>query len=735
MRERFLTLGCLLALVTLVAVFFGPTLWGGCSLVPTDILHELMLPYSNSVQHPRVQNHYTNDVLIEDYPWAVFWQQTVRAGQLPLWNPYIVGGHLHVALSMPALFSPFKLLLLLGSAERALSLTIILQFAIAALSMFAFLRELGRSRMAAFLGGAVWALNSAFLMWYWRAPSIFCLTPLVLLLLDRSARRGSWSCAWAAGGVLGIAFLSGNIQAGAHLGFLCAVYAAVCVRWRGPEQNRNIWPRLALALAMGGLIAAVHWLPTLEALPRDAYAATTARGPTASVRHTLLGLPMLITFVFPALTGSTETFDLLKVSGAGRGDFTGYIGVVPFGLALVAALASRQRRTRSWLGIIATVLLIIFFTPLVKYLYHRFFIIVVFALAALAAEGTDLVLTATEEQRKAVRRAMYVMAALCATMLLAVMFAQTLIAWKRHAISAAALRYVLTRAESYAWGFKREWFIERTAWFLDEYRVTNPQFWLPALCGISIALAWRARERRQLGMTAFGALLVLATLADVWTLGRPLVPQVDLRRYPLTVSHPTLAPMEQDKDLFRVYRWGPKADFLFRPNLLLVDSLQDLWGNFSLSPPTVESLPSIQANESPNRLLDLQNVKYVLRGISQSLPPERFELLAEADGVRAYRNRHCLPRAWWTPRAEVITNRAKMLRRMRDESFNPRAVVLLEEPAAETMASNGAAQVKVTCYTPLRVDVRVQAEQDGWLVLADTWDSGLGVARCVRTAR
>jgi hypothetical protein len=695
-KDRLRTLGCLLALVALVAAFFGPTLWGGCSLVPTDVLHEIMLPYSASVQIPRVQNHYTSDALVEDYPWALFWQQTVRAGQLPLWNPYILGGHLHLALSMPALFSPFKLLLLLGSAERAFSLAIVLQFVIAALSMFAFLRALGRSRTAAFLGGAVWALNSSLLMWYWRAPAIFCLAPLVLLLLE----RGTWASAFAAGGTLGIAFLSGNIQAGAQLGLLCIGYALGGVRRGEPEHNRNIALRMVLALALGALIAAVHWLPTIEALPRDAYAATAARGAQPGVRNTLLGLPMLVTFVFPALTGSTETFDLLKVAGASRGDFTGYIGVVPFALALAAALARRGRRSHVWLGIIAAVLVIIFFTPLVKYFYHRLFIVAVFALAALAAEGVDLALSGSD----AVGRALRWMAVCCAAMLVAVAVTQAVVAWKRPAIAAAARRYVLPRAESNAMGFKRDWFVQRVEQFLDSYRVTNPQFWLPAVCGIGVALAWRARERRW-----FGALLVATALVDVWTLGRPLVPQSDLRRYPLKVWHPVLTPAKRESELCRVSRWGPNAYFLIRPNLLMVDGLYDLGGSFSLSPPTVESLPQ--------DLLDVQNVKYVLRLASEPpLPSERFELVAEADDVRTYSNRRCLPRAWWVPRAELC-------RRKPTEDFDPRAVVLLEEPVAAG-SSAGSGGVEVTRYTPLRVAVRVTSDADGWLVLADTWDAG-----------
>lgn len=725
MHARVLTFASLLALAAVVVAFFGPTLWGGGSLVPTDILHQIVRPYGERLPIPRVQNHYASDALVADYPWALFWQHSVRNGQLPLWNPYILGGHLHMADSMPTLFSPFKLLLLFGDAERAFSLSIILQFVIAAFSMFAFLRETGRSHFAAALGAAAWALNSGFLMWYWRVPAIFCFAPLVLLLLSRTVRQRSWAYGGSAAIVLGSALLSGNVQAEAHLGLLCGSYAVACVRWHGRQGDRWRWGRMALVLVFGGLIATVHWLPTLVTLPHDAYGATTARGPLPGLRHTLLGLPMLVTFVFPGLTGSTESFDLLKLAGASRADFTGYIGVVPFGLALAAALASRGRQTRFWVGLIVTVLLLVFFTPLVKYLYHRIFIVVAFAMAVLAAEGADLALSPTEEQRKAIRRAMRILLWMCVGVLLIVVALQTVIVLKRPAIAEAARRYVLARADATPLGFKREWLAARAEWFLDNYRIANPLLWLPVLCGVGVAVAWRLRERQRVGRSMFAVLLGATTLVDLWVLGRPLVPQCDLRRFPLSVAHPLLPKPPPTHDLFRVHRWAKDSFFLFRPNLMLLAGLHDLGGAFSLSPPTVESLPSVGADGLPNRLLDLQNVRYVWQPASATLPSERFERVAEADGYVLYRNRTCLPRAWWVPRAETVSNREELWRRLLAKDFDPKTVVLLEEPpVAATAGTAGDAEVRITRYTPLQVDVTVRAEAEGWLVLSETWDAG-----------
>ena len=199
MNGRAKTALWLCLLVGVIGWFFHECLFRGFSLVPTDVGNQLVLPYSTSFKHIQVQNHYAVDTVTIGFPWAVFWQKSVKSGQLPIWNPYILGGQPILAESMPAVLSPFNLLLLILSPERALSLGTVLAFCLAGLFMFALLRDLGRSHPASFIGACAWALNSSFLMWHWRTPAVFCWAPLVLLLLERSAKRDSWSEAMAAG--------------------------------------------------------------------------------------------------------------------------------------------------------------------------------------------------------------------------------------------------------------------------------------------------------------------------------------------------------------------------------------------------------------------------------------------------------------------------------------------------------------------------------------------------------
>ncbi len=706
MRKSWSSAAWLALLAAVLVWFFHESLLQGHSLVPADMLHQILLPFGASVTNVSVANHYTTDALTLDYPWGVFWQQTVKSGQLPLWNPYIFGGSPILAENMPAMFSPFKLLYLALSAERAFTLGIILEFFLTALFMFAFLRELGRSRCAAFIGSCAWGLNSGFIMWYWRAPPAFCLAPLVLLLVERAVKRNAWGYAAGAGAVMGVAVLSGNVQAATHLGFLVAAWWA-----RHVLESKILWRPAVLCFVVAVAISAVQWLPTLELMRLDAYKSMHVRGASTGLRHTLLGLPALITFVFPALTGSTESYDLLRLAGASRNDFTGYIGIIPFALAI---LAVRERRSRWLAWIIIAVVVIVLFTPLVKYVYHRVFIVAVFVGCVLAAEGADVWLA-----RPRLFRGLLILGALVAAGVLTI---QIVVAVKHDVLVAAAHGVIDGKVVGHSFPYKTAWFHQRVLAFLDHYRITNVEFWLPLGCLACLTVI----VRRRVGQTIACCALVGLTVVDLTVLGRRLLPQIDLARYPLSPPHPTLAPMENDTGLFRVYVAGANNIYTHRPNWLMTRGIADLSGNASLVPPGLEwLLRQAPSSSASNLVLDLGNVKYVFLEGAEQRSVNHFELLAEADGLRVYRNRHCLPRAMFVPHAKVVNDHAQLLTQMFSVGFDPREVVYLEEsPPLSSLSAETNGTAEVTTYSPLRVIVGVNCSQPGLLLLTDTYYPG-----------
>lgn len=726
MRHGLRVLGWLGLFAVVAGCFFWKVLFLQFSLVPADLLHHLIPPFNSAVSQVAVQNHYAIDEITQLYPGGLFWQQSALSGELPLWNPYLYGGHPHFGNGMWGVLSPFKLLYLFLPAERAYSLGLVLAFWLAGVFMFGFLRELGRSRAAAFLGGCAYQMSSSIVLFHWLFLNVFAWLPLVLLLFERAQRRKSWGHALAAGMVLGVAFISGSIQMAFYAGVLCSAWFALAVPWRDPLLRRKFLARAGLVLLVGALVAAVQWLPTLEFLAREATGRIhNTDANRAGLRHTLLGIPFLVTFLFPALAGSPETFDVLKAVNASLGEFTGYIGLVPFTLAVVGMSGAKERRIRGLWLIIAGVLVTVFFTPLLKYVYHRFFILVVFALVVFAAHGFDLVMEGADENVRRARRAFAGLLALGLLVVIGLVAGQIIVGVKREALVAAGQRYVTGRTESVARASQRQWLLERVPRFLDHYRMSNPMFWVPlaTLCGA--AFCWRCYGRRKIGPTVFSTALIGLTVCDLTVLGRAWVPQVDVRQYPLYPPHELLARVQADPDLFRVHHYDPNHLFLLPNNVLMVYGLSALAGYDSLVAENLNSLKN-QTGGQFNTVLDLQNVKYLFTDPSVDLPADRFELLLESDGVRLFRNRNCLPRMLFVPRAQVVADRTTIPALLVSPEFDPRQLVLLERepPPAGDSASATPAVVEVKHYSPQRVLARVNSARAGFVVLADSYYPG-----------
>jgi hypothetical protein len=696
-----------------MVLFFHETLFRGYSLAPTDMLNQLLLPYGRNVRHISVQNHYTLDVIEQDVPWGQFWQQSVRRGELPLWNPAIFGGQPHLATSMAGVFSPFRLLYLVLPAERALSLGIVAGLMCAALFMYLFLQEIGRSPVAAFVGGAAWALNTAMLMWYWRLPGVMAWVPLTLWSFERAQRLQSVRWLMATSLSLGLAWLGGNVQSACHVALICGCYFIFAA-----EDHRHMGSRLVLVLAVAVALAAIQWLPTLELMHWDRTGRVETAGPRWSLQHTLLGTAALVTFVFPGLAGSTATFDLLKAVPASMGDFTGCIGLAASVMAVLGFVGARDRRQRALWIAAALAIVIVLFTPFVRYLYHRLLIVVVFAMCVSASYGIDLWLDSPRDKLQLIRCLFGGALTVAVLLLIGLAVTQLVIGMQRAMLLSRATSFLSRRAGDTFFGNNQDWLRARVTTFLDHYRPSNPVFWLPVACLVAVVIAgWRRRWMR----TVF----VVASMTELVLLGRLLVPQVDLNRYPL---YPPLQPLEAiraEAGLFRVLNYAPHLPTFLPSNFLMAYGFAASTGYESLAPANLHYLP-VQEGTNFNPLLDLQNVRFVVCPDTTDLPAPRFTLTTEGNGVRVFRNASCLPRVQLLTRWEVVASREAARARMLQPDFRPSELVVLEQrPTISTgfpLATSAVTEIKR--YTPRQVVIHASSCQPSILLLADTWYPG-----------
>ncbi len=344
------------------------------------------------------------DGVAQYYPWRLFAHESLRAGVLPLWNPYQFCGTLFIANGQSAVFYPLNLIFWLLPVATALGWSAWLHLVLTGWWAYLFLRRTGTGRIGSVAGAIVWQGNGFFVAWI-HLPTVLCTAswlPLILLLTDRALVRGGARLALASGLALGLCYLGGHPQVFLFVAMLTAAYAIA--RGLSRDVGTTVSARIgrtavtgAVALGVGIGVACLQLLPTLDLL-RIAHRTFTP-GPEsyqAFLSHSmpalqLGGLLMPHAFGHPAL-GS-------YVGRDNYAEFACYVGVVALALALWAPFACRSWHARFSGIALFVVFLIVLGTPLNWPLYRwlpgfarsggpgRMLVLAVFAMSVLAGTG------------------------------------------------------------------------------------------------------------------------------------------------------------------------------------------------------------------------------------------------------------------------------------------------------------------------------------------------------------
>lgn len=272
------------------------------------------------------------DIYAYHYPLRHLTASTLQAGRLPLWNPYIFAGTPLAANPQAALFYPASLLHYFLPLSWAFSLDAFLHLLLAWLGAYLLARKEGLDSPGAWTLAAAWGL-SPFLVHRIAQGVPTHLSALSWVPWVWLAARARAPLLLAA--VLALQVLSGHPQ-------FCLINLAGLGLWLALTR-----PKRLLALAGSGclaaFLAAIQALPTLEFLAHS----VRARWESAySLAYSLKPL-YLLTLLWPAFLGTpfrpgfdlfpSEFFEMLS----------GYIGLVPLGLALLG-LAGTRRSAAPW---------------------------------------------------------------------------------------------------------------------------------------------------------------------------------------------------------------------------------------------------------------------------------------------------------------------------------------------------------------------------------------------------
>ena len=693
----------------------------GNALLPADLLVQFG-PWRSAVG---AVPHASWDPLVWDgiaqyYPWRLFAAESLRAGVIPLWNPYQFCGTPFVANGQSAVFYPLNAVFWLMPVGRAFGWSAWLHLALTGWFAYLFLRRVGADRVGSVAGAVVWQGNGFFVAWM-HLPTVLCTAgwlPLALLCVERALAQGRARWAVGAGAALGMAGLAGHPQMLQLVVLMTGAYALV--RGLAPSLRVGVGARLArlaatgvVAVGVAGGLAAVQLLPTLDLL-RIAHRTFTP-GPEsyrAYLSHAmpsaqLAGMLLPHAFGHPAL-GS-------YVGQDNYAEFAAYVGIVGLALALWGALSCRTWHARFFALSVLVVFLIALGTSVNGPLYRwvpgmarsggpgRMLLLGMFGLSVMVGSGVSELGRRLGEKKGGAWAGF--------ALLLAALFAGT---WVWRLLVTPELTELRPGIAALSAGETRR---------------------AGALClaaVLAMGTAWRW-SRPKLGMSVLIAVLAVDLL---------LAANGHLHVSPMGSVYPAfpLSEPEQGRVVGNAKDW-PSNRFpnaVLPPNAATVYRLRDVFGydslylasyrDFAAAVQHGDPSPPLNGNLLLARLGQVYGLDVLsLAGVETVLSPTpvRGLKLELAGAYYVYSNPYALPRAWVAGSAVFVPSHQEAVVALAELGPMPDCVLITgKEDMGGVTPSGARAAAEVKDLSVNAVEVKLSGRGGGYLFLADAYAPG-----------
>jgi len=712
-------------LVLLVTAFFAGEIFTDRTLVTfrlNDMFPWLAEASPEDLGRPSV----TSDCTLSYYPRRVFATSMIRQGIIPFWNPHQFGGTPFLATFQTMVFYPVNIPLYALDPATQMDLFIYLHFLLAAVFTYLLGRKLKMSSQASVVTAIAYTF-CGFMVTRYGQPTLVSTAswlPAVIYFGERLIERPSFRRLGLLSLIVSLCILAGFPQLVMIIIYTLIGYMLIRVilLTRRPRRARlAILLAVLLAVGVACVVCAFQLLPTYELSRFSFRKVLPYEMVLSSAHHRLVSLKYFIPDILghPRGIGVLST-NLKKVptEPAFKQNYvstTGYVGVLPLLLALLA-LGKPRKRLVPFILLSALVLLVVFGTGLLAVFYRllpgfnisridRVIVIYMFSMAVLSGYGFDAL-----REGPASRRNLFIGIGFLA-------FVAILSGW----LLASGLDLIYRMAGG---GVSRETYVEFAS---------RKVYWFIAL-GILSSLLVLMRSLRRLGKGILFAGVVGVLLID-------LIPNA--MGFKVTQPAGSIMPksslvdsLKADTSPWRFVKF--KVDMI-PSNTATILALDDAHGYDALNinhyvevlgalDSTVTDVgnaalrrrigPVIDVNALDSKILDLLNVKYVLA-------------LGERQGKwrrpMALVNEDYLPRAFLVGRPHFFESYEMMLEYMKTREFDPAGEVLLQ---AEEGRASGAVQgpvdgsVETLEYGPNRMEFGVKTPEECYLVFSEVYYPG-----------
>jgi O-antigen/teichoic acid export membrane protein len=771
--------------IVLPILFFFPVTLGGKTMLPADNLFawQPWASYARELGITVPHNDLLSDLVLENYVWKRFILNSLRARQLPLWNPYILTGVPFLAAGQHSAMYPLSVVFYVLPLPLAYGWFAALHLALAGIFTYVLCRTLRVGRVGSLVAGATF-MFSGFMVTHNVFPMIIAAAvwlPLILAMIERIVARAEEGKAplvayipdlVIGAAAYGMVFLAGH----AEMYYYVALTSGFFALWRLVRmalRTRRWWPvtRTALGLlamvCLGAGLGSAQWVPLLELVRRS------FREGSATLKEVLRwAYPprRLIALLVPDFFGNPSHhsyFDLFSwktvpvtVNALGERiqaiewgmknyvEGACYVGVLPLLLGFAAVL--RRQGRHLWFFALTAVLslLFVFGSPIYALVYRlpglsqvhspfRWVYPYTLCMAVMAGMGIESLwgerTVGTREPGLLRLAATWAKSVLPWLALLAGLgtiggLVASLPLRERFAGLAERALHHLAKAEKA--------FPDGRAFYSYEFR--NLLVFGVVLAASGAVLLLRRRCRRAI---VWGLPVLAVILAELYGVGRSFFPAVAPGL--IAFRPPSVNFLRSDPGLYRITSYVGGDEKTLNANAGMLFDIADVRGYDSIIPrqyvdymrliqeqtelpynriaPIFDSHP--EALDSP--LLDLANVKYVLTTKERSITNQGYTLVYDGE-MRIYRNEGALPRAFLVPRAISIPDGEA--RRAALRSLDPREVVILEVPLPQASPEGPTPgfrrEVESIRYSPNEVTVVLSTPAPCYLVLADSYFPG-----------
>lgn len=693
-----------------------------------------------------------SDILTQDYFWHVFHQEQLHTSpSFMTWNPYInsgtsFNGGLHL------IFTPISLLCdLIFSPHFAITAAGLIHLFLAGVFTLLFARLTGLGFMASFLA-AVFFILSTEMVSLFNAGHIGKLDtiswfPVVLFALERALQRRRHVDFILTAAALSLQFYEGHIQ----IVFYTCIVVGIYFIWRSIKIYRDEKDLPALGrLYISGTVMVLLFLSLSAATFSQwlEFKSQSERSEGAPYEFaTTWSMPPqeLATYIVPDMFGLSRINyndpGKIKVFYWGEMPFTqtaDYLGLLPIILTIIAMIKCRGTYVRILLfvAILFQVLAMGKYTPVYPFFYEylgfKFFrvpkmnlFVVAFSVSIMAAHGAQWVLgELSEKDRKLYKGVMFGLFSFAGLLALLVLYAKI----NQSGLIRYFNRDLVGAGESY-----------NPSLVVQRYQYAMEGMWkafaLLMLCTGVLSL----RLIKNMKQNLFFALLLGVFVFDLSLLNTKFINATPVKTNEYISKDTAVRYFEKDNGLYRVLniienRWSQETAKYRVTNKYILYKMHSATGYEAVGMPRYNDL--LESLTLEGNIIDLLNIKYVVmeRGAVGGTVGDKvgkYDIVLDKD-IKILKNNNVIPRAFPVHHARVI-DKEQVLFLLDNPAFDPRKVVLLEEPAKGHLSPSPKPEtesaVYITSYENNEIKIEARMADNGFVVLSEKhypgWNSYL----------